>query len=65
MRAQEDALLMIDTFTKGIEAGVKHYHPETGELLPTVRDIVETLVKEGTIQIDFGPAGNEIYRGLQ
>jgi len=55
---EEDAQLMIRAFTNGIEAGVKHYHPETGVLLTTVKEIMKTLVAVGTINIDFGEEGN-------
>lgn len=59
---EEDAKLMIRAFTKGIEAGVKHYHPKTGVLLTTVRKIIETLLAEGTINIDFGDEGNQMWK---
>ena len=60
---EEDAKLMIRAFTNGIEAGVKHYHPKTGVLLTTVKEIMETLVTEGTINIDFGKEGNQMWVG--
>ncbi len=62
---EEDAQLMIRAFTNGIEAGVKHYHPRTGELLATVKEIMETLVAEGTINIDFGEEGNKMFKDLK
>lgn len=62
---EEDAKLMIRAFTSGLEAGVKHYHPKTGILLTTVKEIMETLVEEGTITIDFGPEGNKIFKDLK
>lgn len=59
---EENAQLMIRAFTNGLETGVKHYHPKTGVLLTTVKEIIETLLAEGTINIDFGEEGNRMWK---
>ena len=58
---EENAQLMLRTFTEGLKVGVKHYHPKTGILLTTVKEILEVLTAEGTINIDFGEEGNKTW----
>jgi len=65
MKIEEEARLLINTFQDGLDVGVKHYHPETGDLLLTVKDILEALSKHQHILIDFGSSGlNRAYAEL-
>jgi hypothetical protein len=50
--AMENAELMIETFTKGLADGVKHFD-KNGKELKTVREILETLQAEGNVAIEF------------
>jgi hypothetical protein len=62
---EEKAQQMLRTGLKvGVKVGVKHYHPKTGILLTTVKEIIETLRTEGNIHIDFGEENNKIYKSL-
>lgn len=53
----EKARLMVETFTNGLAAGVKHFD-HRGRELKTVKEILEELRTHGSVSIKF-PDGVE------
>lgn len=48
----EEALVMILEITKALARGTKHYRKSDNKELLTAREIVETLLKEGVIELE-------------
>lgn len=51
-------VLLTNTIRRGIIQGVKHYNSD-GELLTTVRAVLDTFAEEGGVTIQFPPEENE------
>ncbi len=61
MTIEEEARMLIESLREGLKVGIKHYNPETGVLLLTVKDILNALSEHKYILVDFG--NNELNRG--
>lgn len=51
-----NALILIAEIDDALKRGTQHFHPTTGKLLVTIRQICECLAEEGSIV--FEPAPN-------
>lgn len=45
----ENAHLLISEIRQALARGTKHYHPKSGVLLATDKEIIECLLSEGSI----------------
>lgn len=50
----ENGLLLLAEICNALDRGTKHFHPRSGQLLPTAKDILQCLLDEGTVE--FKPA---------
>jgi hypothetical protein len=51
--AAANAIMLIRTFSKGLEEGHRYFHPKTGKQLVTVREILETMISAGSVDIQI------------
>lgn len=62
---EELAALMLHTFQRGLNEGVEHRHPKTGELLTDVESIIRVLQNEGSVHLKFtGDEGGVVSSNL-